>query len=199
MGVSGIKAVFLDRDGVINPLCGNDALGNPESPLTLSEFQIFHYVGWAVRALNQTGYLVFVATNQPAYAKGKMELEELRKMHSTLKSEIEKVGGRLEKIYVCLHHPDPDQVVRESLLCECECRKPKPGMLLEAAKEFGIDMEKSWMVGDSWKDVIAGNRAGCKTILIAPERKKLLRCRPNHSTVDLTQAVEIIQKEERNG
>jgi len=196
MGIAEMKrAVFLDRDGVLNPLCGLDALGNPESPLTLSDFQIFPFVGESVKLLNEEGYLVIIATNQPAYAKGKMELEDLKNMHNALQTHIEECGGRIDRIYCCLHHDDPNQVVKKIWLKECGCRKPKPGMLLRAATDLNVDLKKSWMIGDSWKDVIAGQKAGCKTILISPERDKLLRCKPSFSAKDLVQAVEIIREE----
>ncbi len=196
MGIpTGIKAVFLDRDGVCNPLCGADNLGNPESPLCFQDFRIFSYVGEAIRKINQMGFSVFIVTNQPAVAKGKMSITELEKMHTALEQTVLRKGGKIEKIYYCLHHPDLKQVVKKHLLRGCECRKPKPGMLLRAALEFRIDLKKSWVIGDSWRDVLAGENAQCKTILVSPSEDILLKCKPNFTAENLLEAVKIIRKE----
>lgn len=196
MGIpTTIKAVFLDRDGVCNSLCGTDNFGNPESPLRLQDFQIFSFVGDAIREINQLGFLAFVVTNQPAIAKGKMSPMELGRMHNALEQSVLRKGGKIAKIYHCLHHPDPKQVVKKHLLANCVCRKPKPGMLLQASLEFGIDLKKSWMIGDTWRDVLAGEKAQCRTILISPNEKVLSQCKPNFTAENLSEAVKILRKE----
>lgn len=190
------RAIFLDRDGVINPLCGRDAKGHPESPLSLAEFSIFSTVPAAIRIANDLGFLVIVATNQPAIAKGKMKKWELNLIHQYLIHHIENRGGKINKIYACLHHPDPKQVVRKHFLKDCDCRKPGPGMLYKAKNKFNLCLAESWMIGDSWKDMDAGKRAGCKTILISPTKENLARCVPNHTAKNLFDAMKIILKEE---
>lgn len=202
MGIGDLtpnKAVFLDRDGVINPTVGFDKFGKTESPLRLEDFQIFPWTAEAVKILNDLGFYVFVVTNQPAVAKNKTDVIELRKMHCLLDNEVKKEGGEIKKIYACLHHPDPKQVVFPDLLVDCECRKPKPGMLLQAAEEFQIDLQKSWMVGDSWKDIQAGQSAGCRTILVKNEidnRGKTIN--PDFIAENLLEAAKIIEREETN-
>jgi len=202
MGISTIrKAVFLDRDGVINPTCGTDEFGHSESPLRLEDFQIFPYVGQAVRDFNRAGYLVFVVTNQPAAAKGKTTFDTLAEMHALLLTEVLDTGGGISRIYTCPHHPDEKQVVNKTLLGDCACRKPKPGLLLQAAREFGVDLRYSWMVGDSWKDIEAGKRAGCRTVLVMSDRnlaEQLVQCEPDFIADNLAEAAAIIRKEERD-
>jgi histidinol-phosphate phosphatase family protein len=191
------KAVFLDRDGVINPPVGLDEFGGTESPLRFEYFRIFPWTAEAVKILNDLGFYVFVVTNQPAIAKNKTDIIELRKMHCLLDYEVKMKGGEIKKIYVCLHHPDPKQVVFTDLLVDCDCRKPKPGMLFQAAREFNIDLARSWMIGDTWKDVQAGQAAGCRTILIRNEidnAGKILN--PDFTAENLLEAAKIIEREE---
>lgn len=196
-GVGTLKAVFLDRDGVINPPVGLDELGGTESPLRFEDFQIFPWTAEAVKILNNLGNYVFVVTNQPAVAKGKMDHLELENMHFHLIYWVRSEGGVIDKIYACLHHPDPSQVKVPELLADCDCRKPKPGMLFQAAREFGIDLRSSWMIGDTWKDIEAGHAAGCRTILVRNDidnRDKTLN--PDFTAENLLEAVKIIEREE---
>jgi len=194
MGIGAMKrAVFLDRDGVVNPLCGLDAQGHPESPLRVEDFHIFPFVGEAIRNFNRMGYSVFVISNQPAYAKGKMLYGELLKMNILLKGYLKEEGAFLHGIYYCLHHPDPNQVAIKSLLGDCFCRKPKPGLLFLARAEHRLDLSGSWMVGDGSKDIEAGRKAGCRTILILSDRRE--ECKPDFTAADLSEAVKIIKKE----
>lgn len=200
MGIGALKkAVFLDRDGVINPPCGLDSLGHPESPLRIEDFKIFPCVGETVKRFNDLGYLVFVVTNQPAAAKGKTTIDILAGMHTKLRFNVVEAGGNISMVYTCLHHPDEKQVVNKTLLGNCDCRKPKPGMLFQAAKDFKVNLSHSWMIGDSWKDIEAGKNAGCKTILILSDldlSEQLNNCQPDYIANDLSETVEIIRKEE---
>lgn len=153
------KAVFLDRDGVLNLHRG--FLRNPEDLVLLDG------VPEAVRRINRSGYLAILATNQPVVARGEVTLEGLRKIHDRLETLLGQGGAYLDAIYVCPHHPDrgfPGEAAE--LKIDCACRKPKPGMLLKAAEDYSIDLARSWMVGDSWRDIQAGIRAGCKTALV---------------------------------
>lgn len=186
------RAVFLDRDGVLNPAWGKDVYDNPESPLRFEDFHLFPDVPRLIRKINKMGFLAIVITNQPAVAKGKMAMEDLEKMHNLLLSETEKAGGKIEKIFACLHHPDPKQVKIPKFFRECSCRKPKPGMLISAAVEFHINLHQSWMIGDSWKDVAAGNMAGCQTILIGEHSDHYSV--PDFTARDLSQAIKIISR-----
>jgi D-glycero-D-manno-heptose 1,7-bisphosphate phosphatase len=145
------RAVFLDRDGVINRTVFRD--GKPRSPSLASELEYFPGVPEAVRSLRGAGFLAIVVTNQPDVARGWLALAEVEAMNRRVREELEVDG-----LKVCFH------VEKDC----CECRKPKPGMLLEAAREHGIDLSASYMVGDRYGDVKAGATAGCRTILVGP-------------------------------
>ena len=143
------SAIFLDRDGVINH---NEVRnGRPYSPTRLEDFVILPGVPEAVRAFHDAGYLVIVATNQPDIASGKQSRDTLEAMHRLMRETVP-----IDDIEIC-PHTDADQ---------CDCRKPKPGMLFNAAKKHGIALDRSWMIGDRWRDVDAGRSAGCRTVFI---------------------------------
>ena len=199
MGIGNVKrAVFLDRDGVINPTVGFDEFGGTESPLRLEDFQLFPWTVEAIKTLNDLGFYVFVFTNQPTVAKGKIDSLALDEMHSRLIRHVRENGGCIDKVYVCIHHSDPKQVKVPGLLADCDCRKPKPGMLFQAAKEFGIDLQKSWLVGDTWKDILAGQATGCKTILVRNEiNNRGKEINPDFTAENLLEAAQIIEREER--
>lgn len=153
------KAVFLDRDGTINKYVGY--LRSPE------EFELLPGVGEAIRKINSSGYLAIVVTNQPVIARGEVTVEGLQLIHNKMETLLGKEGAYLDGIYYCPHHPDKGfagEVVE--LKINCDCRKPQPGLLLHAVKDFNIDLQASWMVGDSKSDIEAGKAAGCKTALI---------------------------------
>ena len=124
-------------------------------------------VGEAVRKINLSGYLAIVATNQPVIARGEVTVEGLQEIHNKMETMLGKEGAYLDGIYYCPHHPDKgfDGEVKE-LKIVCECRKPKAGLLLQAAQDFNIDLSQSWMIGDSENDILAGKNAGCRTALI---------------------------------
>lgn len=156
------RAIFLDRDGTINIYKG--FLRN------IHDFELIQGIGSAIRTINEQGYLVLVVTNQPVIARGELSKEELEEIHNQMETELGKEGAYLDGIYVCPHHPDKgyEGEVAE-LKFDCACRKPKPGMLLRAAKDFNINLEESWMVGDSESDIKAGRAAGCRTALVGWE------------------------------
>ena len=156
------KAVFLDRDGTINRYVG--FLRN------IDDFELLPGVAEAIRQINERGYLAVVATNQPVIARGEVTVDQLREIHNKMETLLGNEGAYLDAIYFCPHHPDkgfPDEVAE--LKRECDCRKPKPGMLLKAAKDLNIDLQQSWMVGDGKNDIEAGKDAGCRTALIGEE------------------------------
>lgn len=153
------KAIFLDRDGTINKLVGY--LTN------IDDFELLPGVAEAIRKINLSGYLAIVVTNQPVIARGELSLDGLSEIHKKMETLLGKQGAYIDHIYVCPHHPDkgfPGEVA--SLKIPCECRKPKPGMLLQAAKEYNIDLASSWMIGDDERDIQAGKSAGCHTAFI---------------------------------
>ena len=156
------KAVFLDRDGTINRYVG--FLRN------IDDFELLPGVAEAIRQINERGYLAVVATNQPVIARGEVTVDQLREIHNKMETLLGNEGAYLDAIYFCPHHPDkgfPNEVAE--LKRECGCRKPKPGMLLKAAKDLNIDLQESWMVGDGKNDIEAGKAAGCRTALIGEE------------------------------
>lgn len=153
------KAIFLDRDGTINRYVG--FLRNTE------EFELLPDVADAIKLINSSGYLAVVVTNQPVIARGEVTWDGLEEIHNKMETELGKYGAYLDKIYFCPHHPNKgyDGEISE-LKIDCECRKPKPGMLLKASEELNIDLSESFMIGDSDTDVKAGESAGCKVIKI---------------------------------
>ena len=149
-----MRAIFLDRDGVINRKAPEG-----EYVTDLSEFQLLPGALDAISRMFRCGYQVFIVTNQRGIATGKILPERLEEIHSTLSASLGKVGVPVSKIYVCPHDRTDN----------CECRKPRSGMLLLAAREFDLDLPASWMIGDSESDIIAGRNAGCRTVLIASQ------------------------------
>lgn len=149
------KAIFLDRDGTINKMVG--FVTRPE------QFELLPDVAKAIKAINKSGYLAIVITNQPVIARGDCTFEQLQTIHNKMETELGKEGAFVDAIYVCPHHTDKGfSGERPEYKCDCDCRKPKPGLLLQAAKDFNIDLSQSYMIGDSDRDVKAGKNAGVK-------------------------------------
>ena len=156
------KAVFLDRDGTINIYKG--FLRN------IDDFELIPGIPEAIKAINMLGYLVIVITNQPVIARGEVSLKEIQEIHNKMETELGKKGAYLDAIYFCPHHPHKGyegEVVE--LKIDCDCRKPKPGMILKAADDYNIDLSQSYMIGDGENDIKAGLAAGCKSILMNNE------------------------------
>ena len=156
------KAIFLDRDGTINKYVG--FLRKEE------EFELLSGVAEAVKKINKSSYLAVVVTNQPVIARGEVTFEGLETIHNKMETLLGKEGAYLDGIYFCPHHPHSgyEGEVKE-LKIDCDCRKPKPGMLLKAAEDLNIDLNQSYMVGDGENDIKAGKAAGCKTVLLNTE------------------------------
>ena len=153
------KAIFLDRDGTINKYVG--FLRN------INEFELLDGAADAIKKINASGYLAIVVTNQPVIARGEVSFEELERIHNKMETLLGKEGAYLDAIYFCPHHPHKGyEGERPELKFDCNCRKPKPGMLLKAAQDFNIDLAQSWMVGDGENDIKAGQNAGCRTALV---------------------------------
>lgn len=143
------RAVFLDRDGVLNEVVLRD--GKPYPPDSLSEFRLVSDVDGCLADLKQKGFLLIVVTNQPDVARGKQKKATVEEMHAYLTRHLP-----IDDTFVC-YHDDSNH---------CGCRKPLPGLMLEAASKYGIELEKSYLVGDRWRDVEAGQNANCKTVFL---------------------------------
>lgn len=162
------KAIFLDRDGTINKYVG--FLRN------IDDFELIDGAAEAIKLINQSGYLAIIVTNQPVIARGEVTWEQLNEIHRKMETLLGKDGAYLDGIYICPHHPDKGFAgERQEYKIVCDCRKPKPGLLLKAAKDFNIDLSQSYMIGDDDRDVQAGLNAGCKeSIKIETNKGKAL-------------------------
>jgi D,D-heptose 1,7-bisphosphate phosphatase len=158
------KAVFIDRDGTINPDLGDNQ--------NINEFKLFDGVSEAVKKLNKSEFLSIVITNQPAIAKGFVTKEELNEIHKKMETLLGNENAYLNGIYYCPHHPDKGfEGEIPELKINCDCRKPKTGMIFQAAKDFNIKLEDSYIIGDTFRDMQAGKKAGLTTILVNSKNK----------------------------
>ena len=171
------RAVFLDRDGVINRAL--ERAGKPYPPTSLAEFEILPEVPAACAKLKAAGFLLVVATNQPDVGRGTLTQEVVDEIHAHMTAQLP-----IDRVEVCFH---PGKGASD-----CDCRKPRLGMLLKAARELGIDLARSWMVGDRWRDIDCGHSAGCKTVFIERDYDEQLRQKPDFSARNLGEAADII-------
>jgi D-sedoheptulose 7-phosphate isomerase len=196
------RAVFLDRDGIINPHVYNAEQGLVDAPANPAEFKLFPEVAQAIGTLKRLGFLVVIASNQPGVAKGKLSPGLLQAITDKMTELLAAGGSPLDGVYYCLHHP-------EALLAEyrvsCDCRKPRPGLLLRAAAELNIDLARSYMVGDGIVDVLAGSAVGAKTFFVNQRKcyvcDELVRngARPDFLAANLAEVAELIESLERPG
>lgn len=170
------KAVFLDRDGVINDLVYRN--NQPNSPICLGDMKILPRVKEAVDSLKNAGYLCIVVTNKPDIARGLLSYAELSKMHNFMTQ-----ATGLELIYFCPHDDN-----------QCDCRKPLTGMIEKAVRQYGIDLKRSFVVGDRWRDVEMGKKSGCRTVLVISKSTEQdnRKIDPDFITMDLWEAAQII-------
>ena len=166
------RAVFLDRDGVINELVYHQEQEVIDSPFTPGQFKLIPGVTDALKTLHNAGYLTILVSNQPGIAKGHMTAKNFELIRQKMNSELNKDGAELDGEYYCLHHPE---AVVEKYRIKCDCRKPLPGLLFKAAREKNIDLKQSWLIGDNLSDIQAGKAAGCRTILIGTMKCELCR------------------------
>jgi len=155
------KCIFLDRDGTINKFVINNFITKPE------DFELIEGAAQAVKKINSLGYLAVVITNQPVIARGDTDIQTLELIHMKMETELGKNGAYIDDLFFCPHHPDrgfPGE--RPEYKIDCDCRKPKPGMILKAAQKYNIDLSKSYMVGDDMRDVQAGINAGCIPVFL---------------------------------
>ena len=189
------SAVFLDRDGVINRIHDED-LGVVGSPFRPEQFILYSDVTEAIALIHQMGKKAILVSNQPDMAKGHYSKKSFEALNRKMKSLL-KGSSALDGVYYCLHHPD---AVVEEYRKICECRKPKPGLLRQAAREQGIDLSTSYMIGDGISDIEAGNKAGCRTILIGRQKCDICRLlseralRPSAVSKNLLAAVQKIKE-----
>jgi D-glycero-D-manno-heptose 1,7-bisphosphate phosphatase len=183
------RALFLDRDGVLDHLVFYPDTGEWESPRRLADLRLIDGAADAVRRAHADGWLIVVVTNQPSYAKGKTSLEDLAEIHAAVMKDLP-----VAKSCVCHHHPD---AIVDALRVKCDCRKPGTGSLRDAAKELDIDLSRSWMAGDQDTDLRAGRAAGCRVALVdyEPSAYKRGAVEPDLRVRNLEELVERVRVE----
>jgi len=169
------KAVFLDRDGVLNRAIVRD--GRPYPPASLRELELLPGVREACANLHRAGYLLVMITNQPDVARGTQTRDAVDQMNAWIAQEL-----HLDEVRVCAHD-DRDQ---------CSCRKPKPGLIIGAARDRAIDLSRSFLVGDRWRDIEAGRAAGVRTILVDYRYQENRACAPDRTVQNLAEAADLI-------
>ncbi len=172
-----VPAVFLDRDGVINAPVVRE--GKPYPPVRLSEFEILPDVPKACADLKAAGYRLIVVTNQPDVGRGTLQQSTVEAIHASMCQRLP-----IDRVEVCYHAGQGQS--------DCNCRKPRPGMLLRAAGELDLDLAQSWMVGDRWRDIDCGHAAGCRTIFIDRGYTEPLRQAPDYRAGGLLEAAAIV-------
>jgi D-glycero-D-manno-heptose 1,7-bisphosphate phosphatase len=155
LGAEKRRAVFLDRDGTLNE--------EKDYLYRIQDFVLIPGVPEAIRSLKNAGFLVIVVTNQSGVARGYFTLSEVETLHKHIQTELDQYGTGVDGFFVCPHHPDRGTGEYRK---QCDCRKGEPGLLLQGAAEFGIDMARSYMVGDKLADIEAGEKGGCQSLLV---------------------------------
>jgi len=191
------RAVFLDRDGVLTRMVYRDGEGW-DSPYRPEEVDLMPGVGPALRALKEVGFALVVVSNQPGVAKGTCSLETLAAVSHRFVEALHGEGIALDGLYYCLHHPEG---VVPPYNVPCECRKPRPGLLLRASEELGLDLRASYLVGDRSVDIAAGQAVGCRTVLVTGSpavdlARPRVPVRPDFIARNLMEAVERILEHE---
>jgi D-glycero-D-manno-heptose 1,7-bisphosphate phosphatase len=187
------RAVFIDRDGTIS-----EEVGYINHP---SRFSLFPFAASAIKHLNENGWLAIVITNQAGVARGYFSEEMIQTVHEQMARELEGAGARLDAVYYCAHHPS---VGESPYRLDCDCRKPKPGLISRAAEEFEINLHESWMVGDRYSDIELAGNAGVKSAFVMSgygrgewehQRQDWTR-QPDLVAENLLEAVEVIVSQE---
>lgn len=194
-------AVFLDRDGVLNEIVFNDDIEQMDSPQKPEQFRAFPEAAKAIKKIRDKGYYVFLATNQPGAAKGKCRLKTLYDINTMFVEQMAENGADIDAVFMCPHYPKKSENTKEDFLIKtCDCRKPKPGLLLKPADIYNIDYENSYMIGDSFTDIVAGQAAGVRTIFIGELKcdacKKLCDTEPDHIVHDVLEAAWLVGKQD---
>jgi D-glycero-D-manno-heptose 1,7-bisphosphate phosphatase len=195
MGIRKVakRAVFLDRDGVINRLALDPATDEYESPHDPKDLKLYPWSINALKELQNADYILFIVSNQPSYAKGKTSLKSLKAVHAKFHRLMKMNGIKFKRYFYCYHHPDG---VVAKYAVKCRCRKPKPYFILKAVKENYLDASHSWFIGDRDIDVLCGRAGGTMTILVDEKRSRHLRgeSSPDFRARNLKEAVKIIVK-----
>lgn len=186
------RAVFMDRDGTIS-----EEIGYVNHP---ARYRVFPYAGEAVRLLNEAGWLAVLVTNQAGVARGYFTEELIGAVHGLLEAELEQKGARLDAIYYCAHHPSVGQ---PPYRYDCDCRKPRPGLIRRAAADFDIDLAESWMIGDRYSDIELAHNAGVRSAFVLSGygrgeweyQRATWKSEPELVAEDLLEAVRAIVKE----
>lgn len=198
MKASSGRAVFLDRDGTINELVYFPEHGLIDSPLNPEQFKLLPGAAETIKRFKELGFKVIIASNQPAIAKGKTTMRLFEGIGAKMRRLLADEGAYLDGEYYCFHHPE---AVLPEFKISCNCRKPKPGLLIKAAKDFNLNLGECYMIGDGLTDVMAGQAVGCKTFLISRFKCDLcklmgdLGVKPNYIVPTLVEARKIIEKE----
>ena len=193
-----MKAVLLDRDGVINALVYHEDAGVIDAPFKRSQFKLLPRVPKAIRTLNDLGLSVAIVSNQPGIAKGHLKPDMLKAFEREMLLRIRVAGGRIDGTYYCLHHPEAK--VRK-LRRRCHCRKPEIGLLKLAAAELHVSLADCYMIGDGIPDLLAGSRAGCRTVFVGRWKCEICQftedpgVRPAFVAKDLWEAAQLIRNE----
>jgi len=209
-------AVFLDRDGVINEIVFNEDAEQMDSPMNVSQFVLFDNVSDAVKGFKNKGYYVFVVTNQPSAAKGKTSLLNLYDINTYFVNEMKSQGAEIDEVVMCIHYPKEPVMKRFGNLSEeektlndeifnlsksvliktCDCRKPKSGMIEYIAGKYNIDLENSFMVGDSYTDVTCGKNAGVKTVFLGDFKcdscNRLCNDKPDYICKNILEVLDVV-------
>lgn len=194
------KAVFLDRDGVVNELVFHPEQGVIDSPMIPFEVTLVYGIDGLIKRVKELDFITIVCSNQPGVGLGKVTSKNFKKITDEIISQLKLKNVAIDKFYYCMHHPFA-KISRYKL--ECNCRKPKIGLFLKAVAEHNIDLSSSWMIGDGADDIKAGKAAGCKTILLANINsaenlriieKQLKSIKPDFMVKKLSQAVRIIEE-----
>jgi len=188
------KAVFLDRDGVINELYYDDNHGVIDSPFHPDHFELLPRVGEAINIFHEIGYLVIIISNQPGIAKKHFSEKTFELIKQKMRDELKKHNASVDAEYYCLHHPEAKIEKYRKI---CDCRKPKPGMIHQAAKQYNIDVSHSWMIGDGVVDIELGGAVGCKTIFVGKKKYYIwerMTVEPDYIVSDLFEASQVIKE-----
>jgi len=187
------RAVFMDRDGTIS-----EEIGYVNHP---ARYRVFPYASEAVRLLNQSNYLAILVTNQAGVARGYFTEDVIKAVHARLEKELEEDGAHLDAIFYCTHHPS---IGEHPYRFNCDCRKPKPGLVTRAAEQFDIDLTESWMIGDRYSDLELARNAGLRAAFVLSGyglgeweyQRGVWKTEPDLVAKDLLEAVQLIVKEE---
>jgi D-glycero-D-manno-heptose 1,7-bisphosphate phosphatase len=198
------KAVFVDRDGTLNEMVYDETHGLLDSPRRPEQVALMPGAGRFLSSLRSEGYRIDVVTNQPGIAKGTLSLDQLNSVNDRLAELLIADGGKWDDLHYCPHHPTGDIGGNPEYICECDCRKPQPGLIVNAAEARDIDLASSWMVGDGFNDIQAGRAAGCRTILVAKLKAEHLQkfletpaAEPDATVETLDDALRVIREEGR--